>query len=80
MMVEFDEVVEEDHRRCTAGRSRCRRIACAGSWCVVGEFQAKLAKAREHSTGLPDHDFVVELEQAGDSREGGRRGRRRVVR
>ena len=35
---------------------------------VVGEFEAKLAKSTKHATGgLPDHDVVVELEQAGDS-------------
>ena len=34
---------------------------------VVGEFEAKLANSTKHATGgLPDHDVVVEREQAGD--------------
>ena len=34
----------------------------------ISEAVRQVAKARKHSTGvLPDHDFVVELEQAGDS-------------
>ena len=65
MMVEFDEVVEKitDAVRQVEADAGASPVLVA----VVGEFQAKLAKAREHSTGLPDHDFVVELEQAGDS-------------
>ena len=35
---------------------------------VVREFQAKLTKAEQRATdGVPDHDSVLELEQAGDS-------------
>jgi len=35
---------------------------------VVREFHAKLAKAERRATDrVPDHDSVVELEQAGDS-------------
>jgi hypothetical protein len=35
---------------------------------VVREFQAKLAKAEKRAPGgVPDHDSVLELEQAGDS-------------
>ena len=66
MMVAFDEVVDKiadavRHVEADAGASP---VLVA----VVGEFEAKLAKARKHSTGgVPDHDFVVELEQAGDS-------------
>jgi hypothetical protein len=66
MMVGFDEVVEKitdavRHVEADAGASP---VLVA----VVGEFQAKLAKARKHATGgVPDRDFVVELEQAGDS-------------
>ncbi len=66
MMVEFDEVVEkitEAVRQVEADAGASPVLVA-----VVGEFQAKLAKARKHSAGgLPDHDFVVELEQAGDS-------------
>jgi hypothetical protein len=59
MMVEFDEVVEKI-------TEVVRQVeADAGASPVL---VAKLAKARKHSTGgPPDHDFVVELEQAGDS-------------
>jgi hypothetical protein len=35
---------------------------------VVVEFEAKLAKAQKHvSEGVPGRDYVLELEQAGDS-------------
>ena len=35
---------------------------------VVREFESKLRKAQERATdGQPDHDSVIELEQAGDS-------------
>ena len=66
MMVAFDEVVEKitDAVRQVEADSGASPVLVA----VVGEFQAKLAKATKHATGgLPDHDFVVELEQAGDS-------------
>ena len=66
MMVEFDEVVEkitEAVRQVEADAGASPVLVA-----VVGEFEAKLVKARKHSTGVrPDHDFVVELEQAGDS-------------
>lgn len=66
MMVAFDEVVEKvtDAVRHVEVDSGASPVLVA----VVAEFQAKLAKAAKHATGgLPDHDSVVELEQAGDS-------------
>jgi hypothetical protein len=66
MMVEFDQVVEKitDAARLVEADAGASPVLVA----VVGEFQAKLAKATKHSSGgPPDHDFVVELEQAGDS-------------
>jgi hypothetical protein len=66
MMVQFDEVVDKiaDAVRQVEADGGASPVLVA----VVGEFQAKLAKATKHATGgLPDHDSVVELEQAGDS-------------
>jgi len=66
MTVAFDEVVEKvtDAGRQVEADGGASPVLVA----VVREFQAKLAKATKHATGgLPDHDFVVELEQAGDS-------------
>ena len=66
MMVAFDEVVERitdavRHVEADAGASP---VLVA----VVREFQAKLAKAKQHATGgVPGRDSVMELEQAGDS-------------
>ena len=65
-MTAFDEVVDKiadavRHVEADAGASP---VLVA----VVGEFRAKLAKAEQHATGrTPDHDSVIELEQAGDS-------------
>ena len=65
-MVVFDEVVEKiadavRHVEADAGASP---VLVA----VVGEFQAKLAKAKQQATGgVPGRDSVLELEQAGDS-------------
>jgi hypothetical protein len=65
-MVAFDEVVEKISvavRQVEADTGASPVLVA-----VVGEFQTKLTKAREHATGgAPDHDAVVELEQAGDS-------------
>ena len=66
MMVAFDEVVDKitDAVRQVEADGGASPVLVA----VVGEFQAKLAKATKHaSDGRPAHDFVVELEQAGDS-------------
>jgi hypothetical protein len=68
MMLAFDEVAEKvtDAVRHVEADSGASPVLVA----VVAEFQAKLAKAAKHATGgLPDHDFVVELEQAGDTAE-----------
>lgn len=65
-MVAFDEVVEKISNavRQVEADAGASPVLVA----VVGEFQTKLAKATKHATGgPPDHDFVVELEQAGDS-------------
>ena len=65
-MVVFDEVVQKitDAVRRVESDAGASPVLVA----VVGEFQAKLVKATKHATGgLPDHDSVVELEQAGDS-------------
>ena len=66
MMVAFDEVLEKitnavRHVEADGGASP---VLVA----VVREFQAKLAKAEKHTIdGVPGRDFVMELEQAGDS-------------
>ncbi len=65
-MVAFNEVVEKitDAVRHVEADSGASPVLVA----VVGEFQAKLAKATKSAAGgLPDRDSVVELEQAGDS-------------
>ena len=66
MAVAFDEVVEKitDAARRVEADGGASPVLVA----VVREFQAKLAKAERHaSDGAPDHDSVMELEQAGDS-------------
>jgi hypothetical protein len=66
MTVAFEEVVEKitDAARQVEGDTGASPVLVA----VVQEFQAKLAKAEKHTTdGVPDHDSVMELEQAGDS-------------
>jgi len=66
MMVAFSEVVEKisDAARQVEGDEGASPVLVA----VVREFQTKLAKAEKHATGgVPDHDSVMELEQAGDS-------------
>ena len=66
MPVAFDEVIEKI-------TSAARQVGVdEGSSpvlvAVVEEFRRKLSKAEQHATdGVPDHDSVVELEQAGDS-------------
>jgi hypothetical protein len=66
MPVVFDEVVAKvtDAVREVEADSGASPVLVA----VVREFQAKLAKAEKHATdGVPGHDSVMELEQAGDS-------------
>src|SRR5262245_48410014 len=66
MTVAFDEVIEKisiagDQVQADGGASP---VLVA----IVREFQAKLEKAKAEGTdGMPDHDSVIELEQAGDS-------------
>jgi len=65
-MVTFDDVVETitDAVRHVEADSGASPVLVA----VVREFEAKLAKAQQHATGdVPGRDFVMELEQAGDS-------------
>ena len=65
-MVAFDEVVEKiaDAVRQVGADEGASPVLVA----VVGEFQAKLAKAQKLATGgEPGRDSVIELEQAGDS-------------
>jgi len=66
MPVAFDEVVQkvaDAVRRVDADKGASPVLVA-----VVGEFQTKLAKAQRHMTdGVPGRDFVMELEQAGDS-------------
>ena len=66
MTVAFDEVVEKINdaaREVDADRGASPVLVA-----VVREFQAKLAKAeRKADDGVPGHDSVMELEQAGDS-------------
>lgn len=66
MAVAFDEVV---HKITDAGdRVGADDGASPVLVAVVREFQAKLAKAEQRAGGgAPDHDSVLELEQAGDS-------------
>jgi hypothetical protein len=66
MPVTFDEVVEKitDAARRTEADTGASPVLIA----VVREFQTKLVKAQKHATnGVPGHDYVLELEQAGDS-------------
>ena len=66
MPVAFDEVVQKVDdavRRLDADKGASPVLVA-----VVGEFHAKLSKAQRHVTdGVPGRDFVLELEQAGDS-------------
>ena len=65
-MVAFEEVVDKINEA-------VRQVEADGGAspvlvAVVREFGSKLAKAEKRSTeGTPDHDAVIELEQAGDS-------------
>jgi hypothetical protein len=66
MTVAFDEVVDKinDAAREVEADTGASPVLVA----VVREFQAKLAKAeRNAEDGVPAHDSVMELEQAGDS-------------
>jgi len=66
MTVAFDEVTDKiaDAVRRVEGDEGASPVLVA----VVREFQAKLAKAELSATdGVPGHDSVMELEQAGDS-------------
>ena len=66
MTVAFDEVVDRinDAAREVEADNGASPVLVA----VVREFQAKLAKAeRNADEGVPPHDSVMELEQAGDS-------------
>jgi hypothetical protein len=66
MPVVFDEVVEKvtDAARRVEDDKGASPVLLA----VVLEFQAKLVKAQRHvSDGVPGRDYVLELEQAGDS-------------
>ena len=66
MTVAFDEVVDKvnDAAREVEADQGASPVLVA----VVREFQAKLAKAeRNTEAGVPAHDSVMELEQAGDS-------------
>jgi hypothetical protein len=66
MPVAFDEVMDKvtDAARRVQGDGGASPVLVA----VVREFHAKLAKAEKGATdGVPAHDSVMELEQAGDS-------------
>jgi hypothetical protein len=66
MTVAFDEVVSSisDASSKVEADANASPVLVA----VVREFQAKLAKAQSNATdGVPSHDSVMELEQAGDS-------------
>lgn len=66
MPVTFDEVVEKitEAARHVEGDSGASPVLVA----VLLEFEAKLAKAQRHAPdGVPGRDYVLELEQAGDS-------------
>ena len=66
MTVAFDEVVDKinDAAREVEADTGASPVLVA----VVREFQAKLVKAeRNAEDGIPAHDSVMELEQAGDS-------------
>lgn len=66
MPVTFDEVTEKisDAARQVEADKGASPVLVA----VVREFHAKLAKAQKHTTGgIPGREYVLELEQAGDS-------------
>ena len=66
MPVTFDEVVEKitDAARRTEADTGASPVLVA----VVREFETKLMKTQRHATnGVPGRDYVLELEQAGDS-------------
>jgi len=66
MPVAFDSVVEKitDAARLVDADGQASPVLVA----VVHEFQSKLAKAQGNVVdGVPSHDAVLELEQAGDS-------------
>ena len=66
MPVTFEEVLERitDAAHLVEADQGASPVVVA----VVQEFQAKLAKAKQHTTDdVPGRDFVIELEQAGDS-------------
>ena len=66
MSVAFAEVTEKikDAARQVEADQGASPVLAA----VVREFHAKLEKAAKNATdGVPGHDFVLELEQAGDS-------------
>ncbi len=66
MPVTFDEVTEKitEAARHVEDDNGASPVLVA----VVREFEAKLAKAQRHATdGVPGRDYVLELEQAGDS-------------
>jgi len=66
MPVAFDEVAEkitEAARQIDADKGASPVLVA-----VIREFQSKLGKTQRHTTdGVPDRDYVMELEQAGDS-------------
>jgi hypothetical protein len=66
MPVTFDEVVEKitDAARRTEDDTGASPVMVA----VVREFRAKLVKTQKHAAnGVPGRDYLLELEQAGDS-------------
>jgi hypothetical protein len=66
MPVTFDEVVEKitSAMLLTEADSGASPVLVA----VVREFQAKLVKTQNHAIeGAPGRDYLLELEQAGDS-------------
>jgi hypothetical protein len=66
MPVAFDEVVEKI--KGAASRVEADAGASPVLVAVVSEFRTKLAKAEEQAAGgVPSHDSLIELEQAGDS-------------
>jgi hypothetical protein len=70
MAVAFDEVAEKIAM--AVGKVDGDQGASPVVIAIVREFQAKLAKAQAQATdGVPDHDSVIELEQAGDSAKAG---------
>jgi hypothetical protein len=66
MTVAFDEVVESINA--AVGRVEADGGASPVLVAVVNEFRNKLAKAEKRAVdGVLGNDFVIELEQAGDS-------------